>query len=472
MKKTLVSIISFLISISVYAQPYASAIMFGGTQSDVTMSVVGYGYNYATGYFSGSMDVGGNALSSAGSNDIFVVKYNIYGGGKYNNTNNIDATSNEGPTIDWVKRFGGSGNDQAHSVTEGYDGVYVTGFFNGSVTFDGFTLTSKGSDDIFVVYITYEGNVEWAKSYGGIGSDRSYQTKIVFHPSEQESLFVTGYFSNTANFGSFSLSSAGATDAFLLSIDIYNGDLNWAKRMGGNGVDIGYAIGNDDDGNIYATGSFTNTADFLGTNLTSAGSSDAFFVKADYFTGTAYFAKKFGGTGADHGRAISYDYDENKMFLLMNFSNTSGIGGSAYTSMGGTDILLGCFTTSGTFQWDYPIQGTGNDTGVGMEFLYGKVFIVGNFTKTIKLDSSLEFNTRGGSDYFLAIVNNDSSFQNGSHYGGENSDAIYGMCLNYSGLLTAGVYNGTDHFYDDLGTSPRDDEGKGDAFIGEIGIGF
>jgi hypothetical protein len=471
MKKQFLFLLFAIISTIGYTQPYSSALMFGGSQTDVTMSVTGYGDNYAVGFFSGNAQFGSFGRNSAGGNDIFIVKYYVENPER-NAGNPTGGAEFEEPEVQWVKTFGGSGNDQAISATTFGSGVIVTGFFNGSINFEGTTLTSKGSDDIFVVYINYEGSIEWAKSYGGIGSDRPFQVKAIFHPSEFEALFLTGYFSSTANFDTQSLSSGGATDAFVMSFDGYTSELYWARKMGGTGTDIGYALGNDDNGDVYVTGSFMNTGNFIGTNLTSAGNTDAFYVKLDYFTGDLFFAKRFGGSGIDVGTALSYDYDNEKMLLLMNFTGTASIGGSNKTSMGGTDILLGSMSLEGNLVWDYHIQGTGNDKGVGIEFINGKIFVAGNFNKMLKLDTDMEFNTRGAYDYFLATINSDGSFHNGSQYGGSSSESVYGICYNYYGLLTGGVFNGIDHFYDDLGTSPKNDSGKGDAFIGEIGIGF
>ena len=60
-----------------------------------------------------------------------------------------------------------------------------------------------------------------------------------------------------------------------------NGNHLWSKGLGGNGIDTGYAVAFDDaTGNATLTGYFQNTVNFGGSNLTSAGSEDAFV--ADY----------------------------------------------------------------------------------------------------------------------------------------------------------------------------------------------
>src|SRR5688500_16691572 len=54
---------------------------FGSTLSDEILAVAvdGSGNIYITGFFQGTVDFGGGGLVSAGSNDVFVAKYNLQG---------------------------------------------------------------------------------------------------------------------------------------------------------------------------------------------------------------------------------------------------------------------------------------------------------------------------------------------------------------------------------------------------------
>ena len=97
------------------------------------IAVDGSGNSYVTGYFYDTATFGGTNLNSRGGNDIFVAKYGTDG------------------TLAWAKQEGGTNNDYGDGIAiDGNGNIYVTGDFSGSITFDGTTLTSTGSTDMFV----------------------------------------------------------------------------------------------------------------------------------------------------------------------------------------------------------------------------------------------------------------------------------------------------------------------------------
>ena len=67
------------------------------------------------------------------------------------------------------------------------------------------------------------------------------------------------------------------------------GNVVWAKRAGGNGIDFCFDISADNSGNTYITGSFNGTATFGGTTLTNG----PFFI-AKYFHIYAHPESKLG----------------------------------------------------------------------------------------------------------------------------------------------------------------------------------
>ncbi len=115
----------------------------------------------------------------------------------------------------------------------------------------------------------------------------------------QGNIYIVGEFSQTANFGTISLTSAGSWDVFVAKLD-QDGNWLWVKRAGGSDAEWGESVTVDDAGNIYLTGSFYQTAAFGTTNLTSAGGLDTFIAKLDT-NGNWLWARRAGGTNYDEG---------------------------------------------------------------------------------------------------------------------------------------------------------------------------
>lgn len=145
----------------------------------------------------GSIDFGGEALTSAGGFDVFVAK--------------LDPSGN----LIWSKRFGDAGDQIGTGVTvsQGSE-VLVTGYFKGQVTFGGGILGSVGSNDIFLTKLDSAGNHIWSERFGAMGDDRA---EGIAADTTGDTL-LTGSFSGITDFGSGPLASAGATDIFVAKI--------------------------------------------------------------------------------------------------------------------------------------------------------------------------------------------------------------------------------------------------------------
>ena len=312
-----------------------------GSDAANTVTTDASGNVIIAGSFSGSVTFGSSGgpviLTSNGYNDIFISKYNAAGnfmwargeGGTHNDAVNAVCTSPSGKiyltgyfsdTVDfntgtgiqnemtrggidffvqkldangdfiWAKSAGGTGADEGKAITADHkENVYITGRFNGTVDFDPdinntLDISSNGKSDAFIIKITPAGNMVFAKTVGGSSSDAA--TGIVI--SNRRDLFVTGYFSGTADFdpggGTYILTSTGQKDAFTGKLDV-DGNFIWAANSGGAGNDVAQSVTVNINSKIILSGYFNNDADFDYTtntlSLTSAGSSDFFTALMD-----------------------------------------------------------------------------------------------------------------------------------------------------------------------------------------------
>ncbi len=137
---------------------------------------------------------------------------------------------------------------QSDSLANGYG----TGSFDHRIIFSVIggqdTLTSAGGKDILVLRYDSLGNLAWARQAGGASNDAGVDAVV----DDSGNVYVTGYFSGTARFGRFKLTSADVEDFFLAKYD-KNGNVMWVTRAGGEGRDAGQRIVLDEYGNLRVT---------------------------------------------------------------------------------------------------------------------------------------------------------------------------------------------------------------------------
>ncbi|MDD2890300.1 MAG: T9SS type A sorting domain-containing protein [bacterium] len=143
-----------------------------------------------------------DTIISAGSYDTFLSK--------------IDASGN----LIWATPIGGTGDERGgFTVLDKNGNIYMVGCFSGNATFDrkngDDTLTSRGSNDIFIAKLDASGNFLWVKRMGGTGNDGGYSIGI----DDSGNIYSSGCFTGTSNFdpgvGTFTLNAVAGDDIFL-----------------------------------------------------------------------------------------------------------------------------------------------------------------------------------------------------------------------------------------------------------------
>lgn len=319
----------------------------GGSSDDsgIFLAVDRLGNSAITGIFSQSVDfdpgLETTTLTSAGDWDIYVSKFDPNG------------------NFLWSKRWGGTGRDIGDGLGFDSDGnLYSSGIFSGEVDFDPgletSTLTSSGSNDVFISKFDTSGNYLWAKKFGGASTDGSTPISV----DSSGNIYLSGDFSGTVDFdptdGVLNLTAAGTKDNFISKLDS-SGSHRWTKRIGSSGAEAtGARTAIDSSGNVFYTGDFTGTVDFdpgIDTStLISSGLNDIFISKLDS-SGNFLWTKAMGSSGADRGQAIAVDKSGN-VYGTGYFSGTADFDPSVsllnLTSSGGKDVFISKLNPDGS----------------------------------------------------------------------------------------------------------------------------
>ncbi len=249
----------------------------------------------------------------------------------------------------------------------------------------------------------------WAQQISGSGFQETRDMAL----DPAGNIFVIGTFEGTAAIGGVNVQSVGIFDVFFAKYNA-SGNLIWAKRIGGTGVDIGYGVALDAEGNVYIAGNFTGTSDFDPspgtTHLTSTGSFDAFLAKYDA-SGNLVWAHHMGGGAYEEARCIAVDEAADNVVIAGIFNDKADFDpatpDTAYLqAVAGSDIYFARYTLSGDFLWAKQVGGPGSERVLDVDIDgLGGVYLAGHFQETVDFDPSdavSERSVAGDSDLFFA----------------------------------------------------------------------
>jgi hypothetical protein len=351
-----------------------------GTQWGIGVAVDASANVVVIGRFWNTVDFGGGPLTSAGSWDMFIAKFDSDG-------NHL-----------WSKRFGNEDEQYIDCVTVDDSGnVIVTGGIFGTVDFGGGPLTSAGSYDIFVAKFDGDGNHVWSQRFGGVGSEGGASLAV----DGEGKVTVTGGFQDTVDFGGGPLTSAGSWDIFVAQ---FNGTGNhlWSQRFGDASWQGSSCVAVDGSENVIVTGDFWGTVDFGGGTLTSAGLDDIYVVKFDG-DGNHVWSRRFGGVGYDGYGHSSVAVDSAESVIVTGgFQGTVDFGGGPLSSAGDWDIFVAQYDGTGNHLWSQRFGDASGQEGncVAVDGS-GNVIVTGDFQGTVDFGGGPLVST-GEVDLFVA----------------------------------------------------------------------
>ncbi len=153
--------------------------------------------------------------------------------------------------INWAKYYLGYVEDWGRDLIETPDGGFL---LVGDTKSYGF----GSSQDILLIKTDMSGNVEWAKAYGGIGTELVHCVVLT-----SDSKFVISGSTSSYGFGSY--------DAFLMKTDL-NGNIEWFHTYGGYTNDSGSDVVEAFDQGFALTGRRSSN---------TLGGDDVYLIKTD-----------------------------------------------------------------------------------------------------------------------------------------------------------------------------------------------
>lgn len=243
--------------------------------------------------------------------------------------------------------FGSSTNKEDTPVAvavDGSDNIFVVGYGEND-------KSGRSDYDIYVVKYTSDGTLDWENIYDGtFGHDQPSGVVVDAYGNP----YITGKAHNGTNTTFFTTKYCGAT-ALPGCGAFAKGQRIWTKTYNGQGSGDNYATAIDigPSGNIYVTGSATNTNN----------RSDFYTIKYNGQTGAEIWEKPFGGSAVDDYKAVSVKVDR------IDQLNDDGIlvAGTIRSTGANPDFYVIKYDQNGNIVWQRDIlKPTTNDTAVAM----------------------------------------------------------------------------------------------------------
>jgi hypothetical protein len=331
-----------------------------------------------------------------GGNDVFLVR-----------------TDSKGEVI-WKQPFGTAGSDQGFCVQETNDNGFIV---------IGSTMTTVGTDDLWLIKTDRNGVQLWTKTYGNTSNDvgrfvqatgdtgfiiagttipaGSISSKVYvirtdalgnrpvtsdeyFERTFGNNLNDSGYCAQmTADTGFIIVGKTAMSstndDVYLIKLNKY-GNPRWSKTIGGPNNDFGYCVRQTTDNGFIICG---KTASF------GAGGDDVYLNKTDNSGATTWY-KTFGGTSNDQGNSVQQTSDGG--YIIVGTTMSFGVGG---------DIYIIKTDAAGNTMWTKNYGDNGADAGNSVQQTPdGGFIIVGTYR-----------NVRGDDDIFLLKLNENGNIE-------------------------------------------------------------
>ncbi len=310
------------------------------------------------GNFFGSITFGNSTLTSAGTTDIFIARYDVNG------------------NVLWAYRIGGAGNGTTLTgddvvtdvaIDQVSQSFYIIGRIgSGSVT-GAMTGTTTNGTDGFIAKFDANGALLWSNFFTGTSSS-AYDGLNAMSILGSD-VYVCGYQAGGASLGSVAL---GTTNSQFVAKYNNSGTAQWAYEL--SGATISEIACNSS--RIAVTGSFFSSVNLGGTTYTTAGIVDTFILCLDNL-GAFQWGQTLGSANADYGKAVTFR--NNKIVLTGTYNGSLAWGTTTLSNLGNDDIYLAQYDIAGNKEWIKGFNGTGGDNVVAIKTdIMGNIYMLGS----------------------------------------------------------------------------------------------
>ncbi len=271
--------------------------------------------------------------------------------------------------------------------------------------------------------------IYWSKNIGGSDNDN----RAIMQLTPDGGSILLGNCKSSD--GDLNFPGHGGTEIVIMKMDRC-GNMQWKKKYGGSGSDLGYSLILTPDGG-YAFGGMTDSKDGDVSGV-HGNAFDWWIVKIDA-TGAIQWKRTIGGSNTDIGGFIAAHSNGN-IIVLGHTTSTDGdlLGVPAPGNASGptgVDAWVTCLDNTGNTLWQKKVGTTGSDvTGQVIISPDGAIVACGTTPANASLPSNLQF---ANAWVFKMDINTGNIIWN-KNFGGSKNEGAYTITANASGELIVG----------------------------------
>ena len=279
------------------------------------------------GNYEGSINFDNQLISSIGNKDFFISKQ--------------DSSGN----LIWLKSFGGFDDVEIEDILVNNDNkILICGTFEGNILLDSILLTNAFGKNAFLAKLDSNGNLDWAKNFESSNDVEANSIELDF--SKNKLSFVAEY-EGSVQFDTINLISFG-NKSLLFSRFNLDGTCNWYKEISSQDEIKATCLKHDSIGNIYCYGTFDGNILFQNTVLSNSSDKDIFLIKTDTL-GSLLWTKTVGGT--NDVEASKFFIRDTNILIIGTFSGTANFQNSSISSSGDDDGFLARISLENNESW-------------------------------------------------------------------------------------------------------------------------
>jgi gliding motility-associated-like protein len=312
----------------------------------------------------------------------------------------------QAPSLNWAINYGGSSTDIPYVIAFTSDGGTISAGYTGSK--DGQIGFFPGREywDMWIVKLNGCGTIQWQKSIGGSG----YESARDIKQTADGGFIVLGETNSTD--GGVVAGYGGTKDIWVLKISA-TGNIEWQKRYGGSGLDIGnHIVITSDGGYLVAATSSSSDGDIKGNHSTGT-YTDGVLMKLSA-AGAVEWSKCFGGSKNDE--LLDVAIINGKIFAAGYANSTDG---DIPPSQKNYDVWLLAIDVNGNKIFSKVYGGAQNDVAYSMCVGADESLTLAGYTTS---DDGDVKGAKGSQDYWVLNVGQTGNINWQKVLGGTDAD--------------------------------------------------